>query len=122
MFKQLSQSWKALSNAQILAWNKLAQSQAGRSVLGTSSKISGANLFMRLNYWIVFCGGDALANPPELVGVEAPGEAVISLATEKFTFELEQVPAAAPKVFMKYFLVNTKTGGKSGEMMAIARL
>ena len=33
VFKQLSQSWKALSNAQILAWNKLAQSQAGRSVL-----------------------------------------------------------------------------------------
>ena len=79
VFKQLSQSWKALSNAQILAWNKLAQSQAGRSVLGTSSKISGANLYMRLNYWIVFCGGDALANPPEFVGVEAPGEAVISL-------------------------------------------
>ena len=177
VFKQLSQSWKALSNAQILAWNKLAQSQAGRSVLGTSSKISGANLFMRLNYWIIFCGGDALANPPELVGVEAPGEAVISLTAEKFTFELEQVPAAAadlrlvvcasapqgngitraysktaviggplaveateidikaayetkngaptaaaPKVFMKYFLVNTKTGEKSGEMMAIARL
>ena len=177
VFKQLSQSWKALSNAQILAWNKLAQSQAGRSVLGTSSKISGANLFMRLNYWIIFCGGDALANPPELVGVEAPGEAVISLTAEKFTFELEQVPAAAedlrlvvcasapqgngitrayskaaviggpfaveaaeidikaayetkngaptaaaPKVFMKYFFVNTKTGEKSGEMMAIARL
>ena len=131
---------------------------------------------MRLNYWIVFCGGDALANPPELVGVEAPGEAVISLTAEKFTFELEQVPAAAadlrlvvcasapqgngitrayskaaviggpfaveaaeidikaayetkngaptaaPKVFMKYFFVNTKTGEKSGEMMAIARL
>ena len=177
VFKQLSQSWKALSNAQILAWNKLAQSQVGLSVLGTSSKISGANLYMRLNYWIIFCGGDALANPPELVGVEAPGEAVISLTAEKFTFELEQVPAAAadlrlvvcasapqgngitraysktaviggplaveateidikaayetkngaptaaaPKVFMKYFLVNTKTGEKSGEMMAIARL
>ena len=30
--------------------------------------------------------------------------------------------AAAPKVFMKYFFVNTKTGEKSGEMMAIARL
>ena len=158
-------------------FKQLAQSQAGRSVLGTSSKISGANLYMRLNYWIVFCGGDALANPPELVGVEAPGEAVISLTAEKFTFELEQVPAAAadlrlvicasapkgngitrayskaaviggpfaveaaeidikaayetkngaptaaaPKVFMKYFFVNTKTGEKSGEMMAIARL
>ena len=133
--------------------------------------------FSKERVQIVFCGGDALANPPELVGVESPGEAVISLTSEKFTFELEQVPAAAadlrlvvcasapqgngitrayskaaviggpfaveaaeidikaayetkngaptaaaPKVFMKYFFVNTKTGEKSGEMMAIARL
>ena len=50
---------------------------------------------MKLNYWIVFCGGDALANPPALVGVEAPSEAVITLTAEKFTFELEQSPEAA---------------------------
>ena len=62
-FKQLSTSWKALSNAQILAWNKLAGTQAGHSVLGSSSKISGANLFMRLNYWIVYCGGEILQAP-----------------------------------------------------------
>ena len=177
IFKQLSTSWKALSNAQILAWNKLAGTQAGHSVLGSSSKISGANLFMRLNYWIVYCGGEVLQAPPTLVGVEAPSEAVITLTAEKFTFALEQAPAAAadlrlviqasapqsngitrayskaatiggaracnteeinlkvdyeekngtpsaaaPKVFMKYFLVNTKTGEKSGEMMAIAKL
>ena len=59
IFKQLSQSWKNLTNAQILAWNALAQTQAGKSVLGTSAKISGANLYSRLNYWIVFCGGEA---------------------------------------------------------------
>lgn len=63
IFKQLSTSWKALSNAQILAWNKLAGTQAGHSVLGSSSKISGANLFMRLNYWIVYCGGEILQAP-----------------------------------------------------------
>ena len=57
VFKQLSQSWKSLTNEQILAWNSLALSQAGRSVLGTSSKITGSNLYMRLNYWIVTCGG-----------------------------------------------------------------
>lgn len=45
IFKQLSQSWKNLTNAQILAWNALAQTQAGKSVLGTSAKISGANLY-----------------------------------------------------------------------------
>ena len=134
-----------------------------------SAKISGANLYSRLNYWIVACGGDALANPPALQGVEAPTEAVVTLTPTKFTFELESEPedvanlklvvmasapqsngvtrvyskavqiggvleavteeydlkqdydgkhgapnAAAPKVFIKYFFVNTKTGEKSG--------
>ena len=177
IFKQLSQSWKNLTNAQILAWNALAQTQAGKSVLGTSAKISGANLYSRLNYWIVACGGEALANPPALQGVEAPTEAVVTLTPTKFTFELENEPddvanlklivmasapqsngvtrayskavqiggvleavteeydlkqdydgkhgapnAAAPKVFIKYFFVNTKTGEKSGEMLTMVRL
>ena len=177
IFKQLSQAWKNLTNAQILAWNQLAQSQAGKSVLGTASKISGANLFTRLNYWVVYCGGQIMANPPTLQGVEAPSEAVITLTPEKFTFELEYEPAgaadlklvvmasapqsngisrayskaaqigeplaaateiydlktdydakngvptaAAPKVFMKYFFVNTKTGEKSGDMLAVVSL
>ena len=30
--------------------------------------------------------------------------------------------AAAPKVFMKYFFVNTKTGEKSGEMLTLVSL
>ena len=177
IFKQLSQAWKNLSNAQILAWNSLALTQAGKSVLGTSAKISGANLFTRLNYWVVSCGGDIMQNPPTLQGVEAPSEAVITLTPSKFTFELEYEPAnaanlklivmasapqsngitrayskasqvgtpleavsevydlktaydekngvptsAAPKVFMKYFFVNTLTGEKSGEMLASVKL
>lgn len=177
IFKQLSQSWRNLTNAQILAWNSLAQTQAGKSVLGTSSKISGANLYSRLNYWIVACGGQAIANPPALQGVEAPTEAVITLTPTKFTFELEGEPegvenlklivqasapqsngvtrayskavqiggpleavteeydlkkdydekhgapnAASPKVFIKYFFVNTVTGEKSGEMLVLATL
>ena len=177
IFNQLSQSWRNLTNAQILAWNALAQTQAGKSVLGTSSKISGANLYSRLNYWIVACGGQAIANPPALQGVEAPTEAVITLTPTKFTFELEGEPegvenlklivqasapqsngvtrayskavqiggpleavteeydlkkdydekhgapnAASPKVFIKYFFVNTVTGEKSGEMLVLATL
>ena len=178
IFKQLSQAWRNLTNAQILAWNALALTQMGKSVLGTKGKISGSNLFMRLNYWIVYCGGDIAENPPALVGVEAPSEAVITLTTEKFEFELENIPAdtanlklvilasepqsngvtrayskatsviapftpeaetpvdlkaaytakcgypseASPRVFVKYFLVNTVTGEKSGEMMKAVRL
>ena len=177
IFKQLSQSWKNLTNAQILAWNALAQTQAGKSVLGTSAKISGANLYSRLNFWIVKCGGAALSTPPNLVGVEAPAEAELDLSAEAFTFQLTDMPTAtddlklvilasapqsngvtrayskavqigdprevvdgvidiktdyetthgavneaAPKVFLKYFYVNTKTGEKSGEMMAMITL
>ena len=177
IFKQLSQAWKNLTNAQILAWNALALTQAGKSVLGTSAKISGANLFTRLNYWVVACGGNVMQNPPTLQGVEAPTEAVITLTPSKFTFELEGEPenpenlklivmasapqsngvtrayskavrvgapleaasevydlkkdydekngvptSVAPKVFMKYFFVNTVTGEKSGEMLVSVKL
>ncbi len=177
VFRQLSQSWKSLTNEQILAWNSLALTQAGRSVLGSSSKITGSNLYMRLNYWIVFCGGTALANPPALSGVEAPSAADLNLTSVAFTFTLEESPvngadlkliiqasapqsngvtkayskasaigsprlaeagdvnlkadydakygaptAAAPKVFVKWFFVNTKTGETSGEQMAVVKL
>ena len=93
IFKQLTTQWKSLTSAQILAWNKLALSQEGRSVLGTKAKISGSNLFTRLNYWIVACGGTALENPPALVGVENPGAATIACQGETFTFTLASVPA-----------------------------
>ena len=173
IFKQLTTQWKSLSNDQILAWNKLALSQEGRSVLGSKAKISGANLYTRLNYWIVACGGTALANPPALVGVENPGAATIACQGETFTFTVASVPsdvtnlkliieasegqsngvtrahskavaikmvaspstsavdiradyvakhgdpsAAAPKIFFRYYLVNTATGEKSGTMLA----
>ena len=149
----------------------------GKSVLGTGAKISGANLFTRLNYWVVACGGAIMTEPPVLKGVEAPSSATIALTAEKFSFTLDGEPAvpadlkliilaspaqsngitrayskavqiggtyepaseeydikaaydakngaptaAAPKVFLRYFFVNTKTGEKSGEMMAIAKL
>ena len=92
IFKQLSQSWKSLTNAQILAWNALANTQKGKSVLGTSSKISGANLYSRLNFWIVKCGGVATATPPTLVGVDAPAEAEVDYGADAFTFQLTDMP------------------------------
>jgi len=177
VFKQLSQAWQGLSNAQILAWNSAAGSAEAKSVLGSKTKITGANLFMRLNYWVVYCGGQIMTTPPTLAGIEAPSEAVITLTGEKFTFELENAPVGAenlrlviqasvpqsngitrayakasafadpfaittseidlkgaydakcgapsagtPKVFMKYFFVNTQTGEKSGEMLASVKL
>ena len=173
VFKRLTTMWKSLTPAQILAWNKLALSQEGRSVLGSKAKISGANLFTRLNYWIVACGGQPSVTPPELVGVENPSSATIVCQGETFTFKLDQdltdnggiflvieategqsngvtrahanasgiklveeptadaidiradyvakygaPSAAAPKIFFRYYYVNSSTGEKSGTMLA----
>ena len=177
VFKQLSQAWKGLTNAQILAWNAAANTSEGRSVLGTKSKISGCHLFMRLNYWVVYCGGQIMTAVPTLVGIEAPADATVALTASAMTFTLADVPADVtnlklvilasepqgngitrayskaaafddpvtpvstaidikakydakcgapsagyPKVFFKYFFVNTVTGEKSGEKMASAVL
>src|SRR5574344_529062 len=172
VFKQLSQAWHSLTNAQILAWNAAANTAQGKSVLGTKAKISGANLFMRLNYWVVFCGGSIMQNPPALTGVDAPASAAVAISSSAMTFTLSAIPEsvtnlkliicasegqsngitkayskaaafgapqtpvttainikadydakygapteAKPKVFFKYFYVNTTTGEKSGEVL-----
>ena len=177
VFKRLSQAWRGLTNAQILAWNAAANTAEGRSVLGTKGKISGCNLFMRLNYWVVYCGGDIMTSVPSLSGVEAPADASVTLTASAMQFTLASIPesvtnlkliiqasepqgngitsayskaaafdspytpvasaidikakydakngapsAGAPKVFFKYFYVNTATGEKSGEKMLTAVL
>lgn len=89
VFKRLTTMWRSLTNEQILAWNKLALSQEAKSVLGTKGKISGANLFTRLNYWIVACGGSALTTPPpswvSRLRVPAPSSAPAALSPSSWT-------------------------------------
>lgn len=93
VFKQLSQAWKGLTNAQILAWNAAANTAEGRSVLGTKSEISGCNLFMRLNYWVVYCGGSIMTAVPTLSGIEAPADATVVLSSSAMTFQLADIPS-----------------------------
>ena len=175
VMKMITTSWKSLTNEQILAWNKLALSQNAKSVLGTKGKISGLNLFQRLNFWVVKLGGAIMTTPPTLTGVETPSEATIVCNADTFTFTLEQpiednggiyliiqasegqsngvsrgygkavqimavqepddseidikadyeakhgtLGAGAPKVFFKYFYVNSQTGEASVPMQALA--
>ncbi|MCZ2317149.1 MAG: hypothetical protein LC133_06845 [Bacteroidales bacterium] len=93
IFSQLTKNFKTLTSSQIAAWNALAQTQEGRSTLGTRSKISGLNLYLRLNHWIVACGGTALATPPTLGGVESPSAATLALSASAFTITLDSIPA-----------------------------
>ena len=168
VMKMITTSWKSLTNEQILAWNKAALSADAKSILGTKGKISGLNLFQRLNFWVVKLGGSIMTTPPTLSGVETPSEATIVCTSAAFTFKLNQaisdnggiyliiqasegqsngvsrgygkatqikaveeptdaaidikadyeaskgvLGAGAPKVFLRYFYVNSSTGETS---------
>ena len=111
IFKQLSQAWRNLTNAQILAWNALALTQMGKSVLGTKGKISGLNLFQRLNFWVVKLGGSILTTPPTLSGVETPSEATIVCTSAAFTFKLNQAIADNGGI---YLIIQASEGQSNG--------
>ena len=118
VFKMLTTKWKTLTNEQILAWNKLALSQAGRSVLGTSAKISGANLFTRLNFWVVTTGGNVMVTPPELLGVEAPSSATIVCQGDVFTFKLDQELSDNGGI---YLVIEASEGQSNGVSRAFSK-
>ena len=111
--KMLTTTWKTLTNGQILAWNKLALSQEGHSVLGTKAKLSGSNLFTRLNYWVVALGGQVMVNPPEINSVEAPSSATIVCQGDTFTFKLDQAPADNGGIFLAIEATEGKSNGVS---------
>ena len=118
VFKMLTTKWKTLSNDQLLAWNKLALSAEGRSVLGTKAKISGANLFTRLNYRVVATGGQVMVMPPTLVGVESPSTATIVCTNEAFTFKLDQPIADNGGI---YLVIEASEGQSNGVSRAHAK-
>ena len=92
IFRLLTQSWKNLTQPQIVQWNNAAKSQSGRRVLGQKAQLTGSNLYLRLNFWVVRCGGQPLTTPPELTGVEQPAAATAAISSSSFILRLNQPP------------------------------
>ena len=92
IFRLLTQSWKNLTQPQIVQWNNAAKSQSGRRVLGQKAQLTGSNLYLRLNFWVVRCGGQPLSTPPELTGVEQPSAATAAISSSSFILRLNQPP------------------------------
>ena len=95
IFRLLTQSWKNLSPDQIQAWNQAAKTQSGRRVLGQKAQLTGSNLYLRLNFWVVRCGGQPLSMPPTLTGIEQPAVAAAAISDSSFMFRLGSVPEGA---------------------------
>lgn len=62
--KKISKSWKDLSSDQMRDWDRLAEHAAGQSVFGQAAKLSGLNLYVRLNANRVMAGESLMADAP----------------------------------------------------------
>ena len=111
IFKQLQQSWKNLGAAEIQAWNNAAKSQSGRRVLGQKAQLTGANLYVRLNFWVVRCGGQPLSLPPTLTGIEQPAVAAAAISDGSFMFRLGSVPEGADALRLVIMATGPQTVG-----------
>lgn len=66
IIRQLSQNWKKLTEAQRNAWNQraLEQSNSNQGYI-----LTGENLYVQQNYWVVYSGNRANATPPASVAM-----------------------------------------------------
>lgn len=92
LFHQLQKSWKELEEDERRLWQTAAESAQGRRVLGQSAKLTGGNLYLRLNFWVVRLGGSALTEPPMLCGVESPADAQLFVTGDGISLELDHAP------------------------------
>lgn len=92
LFASLQKSWKDLTRQQMTQWENAALTQEGRRILGQSAQITGINLYLRLNFWVVKCGGTALLQPPMLSGVESPADATAIVSQNRIALQLQQAP------------------------------
>lgn len=111
IFRLLTQSWKNLSVEQIQAWNQAAKTQSGRRVLGQKAQLTGSNLYLRLNFWVVRCGGQALSLPPTLTGIEQPAVAAAAISESSFMFRLGSVPEGADALRLVIMATGPQTVG-----------
>jgi hypothetical protein len=67
----ISSGWRGLTAAQRTAWNAAVEDFAKTDIFGDLIKPTGANLYQRLNNNLVTCGEAQIADPPQVLAVDA---------------------------------------------------
>jgi len=96
LLAQASQAWKALTEAQRLAWNSSVSAYATTNVFGDIVNPTGATLHTRLNINASLAGGSAITAPPTPVGVQTPEGLSVTATAGTPTMELDWTSGAVP--------------------------
>lgn len=106
-FTTYAQNFRALTAAQILAWNTAVANFIGTDIFGDSKTPSGINLYSRLNLNLANAGQSAITSPPLPTGATP---AVITSITADVSSSLFTIASALAAVPAGMTLVIEATG------------
>ena len=78
-FTSNAQAWRGITDAQRSAWRAAVSNFVGTDIFGDSKTLSGFQLFMRINNYLLLCGEVAISDPPLPTAV--PSFLTFSVAT-----------------------------------------
>lgn len=84
-------SFRALTAAQILAWNNAASDFLGTNVFGDSVTPTGLQLYVKINSNLAAIGVAALSDPPSPTALSALTATIASLTNAAFTLSLGSI-------------------------------
>lgn len=87
----LSASFRALTAAQILAWNNAVGDFLGTNVFGDTTTPTGLQLYVKLNANLIGIGESAMDTPPSPIGISPLTATIATLSDSAFTASLSAI-------------------------------
>jgi hypothetical protein len=109
----LSQSWRALTESQRIAWNSSVNDFKKTNVFGDLRTPSGFNLFQRLNNNSFTVGGAGLTTPPIPTSVDSFSDLVLTADASPSALSLAFTATAGEDNGYKVFATAPQSAGKS---------
>lgn len=95
-FTTFAQNFRALTSAQILAWNTAVANFVGTDIFGDSKTPSGINLYTKLNLNLANAGQSAITSPPLPTGADPVVITGVTADVSSSLFTIASAAAAVP--------------------------
>jgi len=107
----ISQSWRALTQAQRDAWNGAVSDFARTDIFGNLKNPSGFNLYQRLNNNIVALGGSPITLPPVVEALDTVSDLVLTYTSGTPALSLAYNPSDGEDQGYKLFATAPQSPG-----------
>ena len=112
--KSVSKTWQTLSDEQRSSWERLAEKSSGVSVFGQKAKLSGMNLYVRLNLNRQMAGESILADAPQTTSAVPVAAFSKTIVTPELVVLSGITHQAAPNKLVLKMSASQSSGVSSG--------